>query len=283
MCCLAYVFVMPPLTYENRMPLGDLMKDVGDVLNKTMTQWLESRDLPAPSPDELQVPPWKATPALRDQLKTAYLARFALAFAGQLEYHTRESLERARDFGATYTEMGEAIGMTRQGVQRRWGTTPEERDRALNTIAEAIANLQKLTQDPALRWNTTPIAHTYDPEATLSAAIVAAGDDIDQSPKQVLIFRDGKYVGPALDQNLTSLRLEISASRMRQVAIEVRDPVPDSPFSAVYTARFMLKNGKDGELRWFGDLPVGVTSPIATCGHHEKPGWSTNSADHHSP
>lgn len=264
------------------MPLGDLMARVDDVLNESLRSWLKSRDLPAPTDDELRTPPWKVAPALRDQLKTAYLARFALAFAGQLEHHTRESLNRARDFGATYTEMGEAIGMTRQGVQRRWGTTPEERDRALNTIAEAVATLQSQTEDPTLRWNVTPIAHTYDPEATLSAAIVAAGDDIDQSPKQVLIFRDGKYVGPAIDQNLRLLRLEISASGMRQVAIEIREPVRDSPFSAVYTARFMLKDGKSGKLLWFGDLPAGVTSSIAECGW-AKPDQKPNSTYHHSP
>lgn len=274
-------FAMPPLMYENQMPLGDLMDDVGEVLDKWMGLWLTNRDLPAPTAEELKTPPWKVSPALRDQLKTAYLARFALAFAGQLEHHARESLNRARDFGATYTEMGEAIGMSRQGVQRRWGITPEERDRALNTIAEAVAKLQARTEDPALRWNVTPIAHTYDPEATLSAALVAAGDDIDQSPKQVLIFRDGKYIGPALDQNLTSLRLEISASGMRWIAIEVRQPVPDNPFSAVYTARFMLKNGKDGELLWFGDLPDGVTSSIATCGWADDE--SPDSRHHHSP
>ena len=263
------------------MPLGDLMDDVTEVLDKQMIRWLEDRDLPAPSPKELKTPPWKVSPALRDQLKTAYLARFALAFAGKLEHHTRESLDRARDFGATYTEMGEAIGMTRQGVQRRWGMTPEERDRALNTIAKAVANLQEHTADPALRWNVAPIAHTYDPEATLSAAIVAAGDDIDQSPKQVLIFRDGKYVGPVIDQNLASLRLEVSASGMRWVAIEVREPAPDGQSSAVYTARFMLKNGKDGELLWFGDLPDGVTSSIATCGWADDKGLE--SRHHHSP
>ncbi|GAA13366.1 hypothetical protein GOALK_072_01690 [Gordonia alkanivorans NBRC 16433] len=216
------------------------------------------------------------------QLKAAFLARFALAFAGQLEHHASESLSRARDFGATYTEMGSAIGMTRQGVRRRWGITPEVHNRALNTIAQAVEDLQSKNNDPALRWKATPIAHTYDPEATLSAALIEEVDGTDRPVRQILIFRDGRYIGPAVDRNLKSLCLAVSVSRATQVAIEARDLKYDADDdlrkSTIYTARLMLKGDK---LRWSGELPEGVASPIAQCGWADDD--DPNSRHHHSP
>ncbi|WP_192804602.1 LppP/LprE family lipoprotein [Rhodococcus erythropolis] len=249
------------------MPLGDLIQAVDEQLDAHARAWLEGRGIEVPPVGEAYgSSPWGLPPAARNVLKDFYLARFALAVAGKLELHASESLNWSRECGATYTELGQAIGLPRQSIQRKWGIKQAEKDAALNTIADAVATLDPPVGLPDSRWQSTPLAHNYDPESGLSAALVSVERGTGSSPNQVLLFNYGKYLGPATDQSLGFTRLLQSLSKDKMVAVEFKIPGPVSagPPKALYTARFAWRNE---ELVWFGDLPPGVTSSIARRGY----------------
>lgn len=249
------------------MPLGDLMQAVNEQLDVQARAWLGSRGIEVPPAGiTLGLAPWRLSPAARKVLKEFYLARFALAVGGQLEFHATESLNWAREYGATYTELGKAIGLPRQSVQRKWGIRQVERDAALNAIADAVATLGPPGGLPDSIWQAVPLVDNYDPEAGLSAALVSVEHGTGSSPNQVLLFSYGKYLGPATDQDLGFTRLLRPMSKDKMVAIEFKIPGSSNagPPKALYTARFAWR---DDELVWFGELPPGVTSSIAKRGY----------------
>jgi hypothetical protein len=254
-------------TYDEGMPLGDLMRGIDELLEKQARVWLEQKEMPVPASEQVGVPAVSVPPAVRDQLKVFYLAQFCLAVGGQLDYHARASLERARFYGATYTELGRSIGMTRQGIQRRWGVTDEERDAALQAVADAVDTLPPpLPTLPEVRWRTKPLAHNYDREAPLSAALVSVEGGTGSSPNQVLLFRRGKYLGPVTDIAYGFTDLVLPMSKDNMVAVQFKLPGSDhaGPSAAIYTARFTWR---DERLLWFGELLPGATSSIAECGY----------------
>lgn len=256
------------LTFDNRMPLGDLMRDIESVLDATARSWMQKRgvDLP-PASQPVRAAAWAVSPAVRTQLKNLHLTRFALAFAGQLEFHTADGLHWAREYGASYTELGSAIGMTRQGVQRKWGIRQEEKDAATKKIADAVDTLKPPFENLDTKWHATPIEHNYDPEAALSGALVSVENATASSPNQLLLFHYETFLGPATDQNLAFTRLLLPMCKLQMVAVEFK--VSDASHGtqseeALYTARFAWRND---ELVWFGDLPPEVTSSIAHRGY----------------
>lgn len=255
------------LGFEDRMPLGDLMQGVSEELDRQVEAWLRNRNVELPSAGtKYGQAPWRLTPAARDVLKNYCLARFALSVAGKLDYHAGESLNWAREYGATYTELGQAIGLPRQSVQRKWGIRLFEREAALNAIAAAVATLDPPAGLPDVVWLPTPMEDNYDPEAEVSAAQVSIEGGTGGSPNQVLLFRKGEYIGPATDQALGYTRFLQAMSKDKMIAIEFKIPGSPAagPAEALYTARFGYR---DGALVWFGELPPNVTSSIAKRGY----------------
>lgn len=250
------------LRYDNRMPLGGLLDSADEALRVSAVDWLIAVGEQPPVQDDFDLDSEGQVILVQDargRLKIYYLARFALAVAARMEYHARGSLERAQAYGATYQEAADAIGSTRQTIQRRYGLRASDRSAAEKAVASAV----KLLDPPPHggQWGPVSVRHNYDPANALSAAQVSTGSGRD-ALVHVLLFHRGEYLGTALDEPVVGARLLLSMCTDSVVAIGF-DEASAGPASSL-TSRFRWL---DGQVKWFGDLPDGQSTPVASCGY----------------
>lgn len=249
------------------MPLGPLWTDIEDALTKHAKAWVQHRGMEAPAgdPRELANRP-SLSPQQQDQLRNFYTAKFALAVAVGLGRQQRDSLDAARQFGATYTQLAKSTGYSRQSIQQRWGLTDRELKEARSAIASAISELPPPLSNSDAQWRLLPDRHNYDPEAQLWAAEISIEGATGSSPKQVLLFQKQKFLGPVTsadtDASYPSTKMLTAGYTNSSVRVqfEVKDPAKPT---AVRADKYLtvLYRWMDDEVVHFGDdLPTGATS-----------------------
>lgn len=123
-------------------PVDELGAAVGATLDEATARWLTQAGQPVPER------PWRDYLALTGSPHLAprspsrrvatdfFVARFCLAARADLDREAGISAAAAKVLGASWDTLGTTIGMTRQGVQQRWGrrsdiTTDSLHERAL--------------------------------------------------------------------------------------------------------------------------------------------------------
>ncbi|WP_404316508.1 LppP/LprE family lipoprotein [Prescottella equi] len=258
------------MTFElGGLPLKNLIDRTDGTLDDLVSGWLASQGEDPPSDNEIARDRLREVivdPAAVGRLRRFHVARFALATAASMDYHAGTALEAAHRYGASYQELGNSIGATRQYVQRKYGVTAAERDAVTKAIADAVATLEPFPSLPDAKWSTNPLAHNVSTESDLSAALVTLESATVSSPVHVLLFHRGKYIGTATDQATAGVHLLGSASTNSAVTIEFRQlgrPHAGPP-TRIDTALFRWR---DGQVQWFDTLPEGLTSSVARCGY----------------
>ncbi|MET3642773.1 hypothetical protein ABIC73_004376 [Prescottella equi] len=247
------------------LPLKSLIDATDGTLDHLASGWLAAQGEDPPSVDEIARDRSRAVildPAAAGRLRRFHVVRFALACAARMDFHAGTALEAAHKYGASYQELANSIGATRQYVQRKYGVTAAERDAVAKAIADAVATLAPL---PGAKWSTNPVESNVSTEADLSAAIVRLEGATESSPVHVLLFHRGKYVGTATDEATADVHLLSSASTNSAVTIQfgqVGAPHAAPP-TRVDTAKFMWR---DNQVQWFDTLPQNLTSSVARCG-----------------
>lgn len=245
--------------------LGPLMFDVEAALTKHALSVARGRGSSIEEKDLQNLTRlWpNLSPQVKDELRDLFIIRFALTVGGGLKHLQRENLESARRFGATYAQLSESTGYTRQAIQRRWGLTEKELRDAHSAIADAIAELPPPLTVPAdARWNPLPDRHNYDPEAKIWAAEISVERATGSSPKQVLLFHDHEFLGTATDANLGFTELLLAGCTDSVVCVQF--PIKDkskpnaAPPIKVRTVRYRWLN--DEVVRFGDDLPDGSSS-----------------------
>lgn len=257
------------MTFElGGLPLKDLIDRTNCYLDHLASGWLQSQKVDAPSDYEIERDRSREVivePAAMERLRRFHVARFSLATAARMDYHAAAAVRAAHGYGASYQELGNAIGATRQHIQRKYGVTAAERHAVAKTIGDAVATLDRYPIVPGAKWSPEPIAHNVSTESNLSAALVTLEGATVSSPAHVLLFHQGEFLGTATDQPAPGVHLLDSASTDKAVAIEFRKlGTPNAgPPDQIDTTLFRWL---DDRVHWFGTLPEGLTSSVARCG-----------------
>lgn len=250
------------------MPLGPLWSDIEKALTDHARVWMQQQGMEAPAEDprELANRP-SLSPQQQDQLRDFYVAKFALAVAVGLGRQQRDSLDAARQFGATYTQLSKVTGYSRQSIQQRWGLTDRELRDARSAIADAISVLPPPLSNPSdAQWRLVPDRHNYDPEAQLWAAEISIEGATGSSPKQVLLFQKQKFLGPVTSADTdasfayTEMLTAGYTNTSVRVQFKIKDPAQHNAAPEIERLT-VLYRWMDGEVVHFGDdLPTGAMS-----------------------